>query len=105
MRAEQTTQGSLRGLAGSSAVLTGEPGDLADLDPLVAQLLGLLRAGVAIDAALVDLAVVHLAGFLREARPDMVEVLLNVLLDLPPAAHRGGGLLGIELRAAAGDRG
>src|SRR5258708_22532752 len=71
------------------------PGQAAELDAFFGQRLGLLVGGLAIDAALVALAVVDLARFLGELRPDMLAVLLDLLAQLQERlAHLLGHMLG-----------
>ena len=50
-----------------------------ELDPLLVQLPGLLGRGLAVDRAVLDLAVVHLARLLGKLRPDIVGALGEVL--------------------------
>src|SRR5262249_24619967 len=52
------------------------------LDALVGKLLGLLGRGLAVDRAMLDLAVVHLARFLGKLLSDIVGVLHEVVAEL-----------------------
>src|ERR1051325_6434128 len=73
-----------RSVAGGSAVVAiFRPGDAAELDALVLERLGVVIAGLAVDAALVGLALVHLARLVGKARTDIFGVLLD------EAAHLG----------------
>src|SRR6266851_10435581 len=65
-----------------SLVPARDPGQAAELDALIGQRVGLLVAGLAIDAALVALAVVDLARLLGELVADMLAVLLDLLAHL-----------------------
>ena len=56
----------------------GNPRQAAELDAFVGQRLGLFVAGLAVDAALVALAVMDLARFLGELVADMLAVLLDL---------------------------
>src|SRR5262245_43134381 len=58
------------------------PGEAAELDAFLGQRLGFLVGGLAVDAALVALAVVDLARLLGELVADMLAVLLDVLAHL-----------------------
>ena len=70
--------GSKRHPDGRDQLPRGNPGQAAELDAFVGQRLGLLLAGLAVDAALVALAVVDLARFLGELVADMLAVLLDL---------------------------
>src|SRR5688500_2648133 len=59
-------------------VPSGNPRQAAELDAFVGQRLGLFVAGLAVDAALVALAVMDLACFLGELVADMLAVLLDL---------------------------
>src|SRR6266851_4938096 len=65
-----------------SLVPARDPGQAAELDALIGQRVGLLVAGLAIDAALVALAVVDLARLIGELVADMLAVLLDLLAHL-----------------------
>ena len=54
------------------------PGQAAELDAFVGQRFGFLVAGLAVDAALVALAVMDLARLLGELVADMLAVLLDL---------------------------
>src|SRR5262249_42591889 len=54
-----------------------------EFDAFLAQVLRLLRRSLAVDRAMVDLAVVHLARFLGKLLPDVIGVLGQVIAQLP----------------------
>src|SRR5215469_6908727 len=53
-----------------------------ELDPLLVQLLGFLGRSLAVDRAVVDLAIMHLAGFLGKLLPDIVRVFGEMLAQI-----------------------
>src|SRR5439155_7114721 len=53
-----------------------------EFDSLLVQLLGVLRRGLAVDRAVVDVAVVHLARFFGKFLADIVGILGEVLAQL-----------------------
>src|SRR5258708_36505087 len=67
---------------GPRLVPAWDPGQAAELDAFIGQRFGLLVAGLAIDAALVALAVVDLARLLGKLVADMLAVLLDLLAHL-----------------------
>src|SRR5882757_8494279 len=67
---------------GPRLVPAWDPGQAAELDAFVGQRFGLLVAGLAVDAALVALAVMDLARLLGELAADMLAVLLDLLAHL-----------------------
>src|SRR5437879_10722363 len=54
-----------------------------EFDPFLGKILGILRRGFAVDRAVVDLAVVHLARLFGKFLADVVGVLGQVLTQLP----------------------
>src|SRR5262249_20792032 len=74
---------------GALAVVPGDPGNAAHLDSLLVERLRFLVGGLAVDVALLDLAVVDTPRLLREASAHVVAVLLDLLAQLAQnLAHR-----------------
>ena len=67
---------------GRLIALVGQHRQRMKLDAFLVQLLGILRRGLAVDRAVLDLAVVHLARLLGKFLPDIVGVLGQVLAQL-----------------------
>src|SRR5262245_45971865 len=65
-----------------SVALVGQHRQRMKLDAFLVQLLGVLRRGLAVDRAVLDLAVMHLARLLGKFLPDIVGVLGQVLAQL-----------------------
>src|SRR5215475_9233120 len=57
-----------------SVPLVWQHGQRMKLDPVLVQLLRLIRRGLAVDRAVLDLAVVHLARFFGKSRPNIIGV-------------------------------
>ena len=57
-----------------SVPLVRQHGQRVKLDPLLVQLLGLVRRGLAVDRAVLDLAVVHLARLFGKSPPNIIGV-------------------------------
>src|SRR6266480_4035106 len=57
-----------------SVPLVRQDGQRVKLDPLLVQLLGLVRRGLAVDRTVLDLAVVHLARLFRKSPPNIIGV-------------------------------
>src|SRR5258708_3417450 len=53
-----------------------------ELDPFLVQLPGFVGRGMAVERAVVDLAVMHLAGFLGKLLPEIIGVLGQMLAQL-----------------------
>src|SRR5262249_8935417 len=67
---------------GSLVALVGQQGQRVKLDPLFVQLFGLIGTGLAVDRAVLDLAVVHLARLFGKFLADIVGVLHDVVAQL-----------------------
>src|SRR5690606_26751713 len=66
----------------SSAVVARQPGNTVDLYPFIPQAARLVRRGLAVNVAMLGLAIVDLARHLREARPDIVAILFDMAPQL-----------------------
>src|SRR5262245_312174 len=65
-----------------SVPLVGQHRQRMEFDSFLVQLLGVLERSLAVDRAVIDLAIVHLAGFLGEFLADVIGILGEVLAQL-----------------------
>src|SRR5262245_38040345 len=74
LRGDSILAAKLRPSLRWSVPLVRQHGQRVKLDPLLVQLLGLVRRGLAVDRAVLDLAVVHLARLFGKSPPNIIGV-------------------------------